>query len=176
MHQTYNFYFNKKPSKWISNLSTVFTGIIQGLFVFIVVAFIFGVRPFIVIGYSMEPIIPILSVTLDFKQQTYKVGDVITFKTSAGSSIRNTHRIVTIVRDETGNIDYYITHGDNPNIDANTREAVSPALIEGKVIFTIPAIGEWFLVLKSNLALTVTTLIAIYVVIYITKQKQSLTY
>jgi hypothetical protein len=124
----------------------------------------------------MEPHIPILSITLDIKQDEYIVGDIITFKSSDGSTIRNTHRIISIVRNADGTVNYYVTHGDNPNIDADKVENVYPRNIDGKVIYHIPEVGNWFLVMKSNIFLTISTLAACYMAVYTFKQKETLTY
>lgn len=176
MHTVYNKYFQEKPKKVKFWLTNVLSSALEALIVLIIGLLIIGVRPYIVIGYSMEPEIPILSITLDIKQDEYKVGDVITFRSSAASTIRNTHRIVSIKRNADGSINQYVTHGDNPNISADTVENVSPALIDGKVIYSIPKVGDWFLVMKSNLFLTITTLLACYMVVTTFKQKESLTY
>lgn len=176
MQKTYYKCFYEKPKKWKNFLTSLFSSLLEGLVILVVGLLIIGVRPYIVIGYSMEPEIPILSITLDIKQSEYKVGDVITFKSSPGSSIRNTHRIVSIVRNADNSINYYITHGDNPNIEAETVENVKPQNIDGKVIYHIPKIGDWFLVMKSNIFLTVSTLAACYMVITVFRQKETLKY
>ena len=176
MQKTYYKCFYEKPKIIKNLLTTLFSSLIEGLVILAIGLLIIGVRPYIVIGYSMEPEIPILSITLDIKQDEYQVGDVITFKSSPGSSIRNTHRIITIVRNQDNSVNYYVTHGDNPNIEAETVENVKPANIDGKVIYHLPKVGDWFLVMKDNIFLTISTFAACYMVIVVFKQKENLKY
>ena len=176
MHTTYYKYFYEKPKIIKNCLTSLFSAILEGFIVLVIGLLIIGVRPYIVIGYSMEPEIPILSITLDIKQDEYKVGDVITFKSSESSTIRNTHRIISIVRNTDGAINYYVTHGDNPNSDADKVENVNPKNIDGKVIYHLPKVGDWFLVMKSNIFLTFSTLFACYMAVATFKQKETLRY
>ncbi len=72
----------------------------------------FGYRLFYVITGSMEPNLPIGSMLVVHPEESYEVGDIITFysdeETIKGQA--NTHRIIEIVDEPTGR--YYITQGD----------------------------------------------------------------
>lgn len=93
---------------------------------------------------SMEPSIKTGSVVMvkpahltGSRQANYKIGDVITFNSTAKTKDPITHRIVEM-RVDRGN-PVYITKGD-ANEEADTREVRQKEVI-GKVLFNIPYLG-----------------------------------
>ncbi len=87
-----------------------------------------------VVSGSMAPTIPKGSVVIIRPQESYRPGDVVTFRSSTEPVVRFTHRIVAI--DENGLAE---TRGDaNPSSDP---ENSSLTRAEGKVVTSIPLIG-----------------------------------
>jgi len=76
--------------------------------------------------------------------EEYKVGDVIVYSVS-GSSAPIIHRIIKINEDNT-----YQTKGDNNNGQARYELAVAKQQVHGKVIFVIPKLG-YFKVMVNKL-------------------------
>ena len=96
-------------------------------------------RLFTVMSGSMEPAIKTGSIVVVQSEETYAVGDVITYKN--GTSIKNTvtHRITEITGDpDIGSINY-VTKGD-ANEGADPLE-VSSANVIGKVKASVPLLG-----------------------------------
>ena len=123
---------------------------------------IFGYRPIVVMSGSMEPQMPVGSVSiLDTKYSYYdvKIGDVVTFKLPTGSQV--THRVVGITEE-----------GLETKGDAND---VSDGIIataynfRGKILFSIPKLGyavQFFLTTKGKI-LAGTFLAAIFMLSFI---------
>lgn len=96
---------------------------------------LFGVRPAIVAGVSMEPSMHTgdLAITREVDPRDLEVGDVVRFR---GDAVAIMHRIIEIEDTDQGRV--FVTQGDNNNApDAPIVEAQ----IEGEVITTIPKIG-----------------------------------
>ncbi|MEW6180659.1 MAG: signal peptidase I [Chloroflexota bacterium] len=116
--------------------------------VFLVVAFwfnagLFGVRPYVVSGYSMKPtfVAGDLVIITRVDPAEVQVGDVIQFR-RANSYI--VHRVIEI-REENGRR-VFITQGDNNNV---ADEPVPQEIVEGKVIRYIPQVGWPIIGLKK---------------------------
>lgn len=90
---------------------------------------VFGWSWAVVISGSMEPAIHVNDLIIVRKQNTYAVGDIISF--TDGNSVV-THRIV-----EKGD-GYYITRGDANN---KADEPVPQEMVIGKVRATVPRVG-----------------------------------
>lgn len=90
---------------------------------------VFGWSSAVVISGSMEPEISVNDLIIVHKQDTYKVGDVITYK-SGDSAV--THRII----EKSGG--YYTTKGDSNN---TPDDPFSEEMVIGKVVTVIPKIG-----------------------------------
>lgn len=91
---------------------------------------VFGFSWAVILSGSMEPEISLDDIIVNKAQDSYQVGDVITFEN--GSSL-TTHRIVGV--SEKG----FITKGD-----ANNTEDTAPVPQEqilGRVIFSVPKVG-----------------------------------
>lgn len=103
-----------------------------------------GYKLFHIITGSMEPTIEVGGnvVVKEVDPVTLKVGDIITFRSRDAQIYgqANTHRIMEICRDESGEL-YFVTKGD-----ANNREDilhVQASDLYGKVVFYTNA-SKWF--------------------------------
>ncbi len=103
--------------------------------------FSLGQKLFIVTSSSMEPNLHAGSLLYIQQADTYKTGDVVTFKASHNQVI--THRIID---SENG---YYLTKGD-ANIVSDS-EIIAEQHILGKQIFSIPVIGNVMLFAQKML-------------------------
>ena len=105
----------------------------------------FGVRPFLVSGVSMNPTFYAgdVVVTSNVSADSIQVGDIIRYKRYGESIV---HRVKQIQDDHGQPV--FITRGDNNNVDDSP---VPYTAYEGKVILKIPKIGwvgiliRWFL-------------------------------
>ena len=109
-------------------------------------ASIFGYRAYTIVTGSMEPTIAVGQTVIvkDVDPSTLKVGDIITFISRDAEifGYANTHRIMSITKDEEGN-DCFITKGDaNPSED---MLYVYPSEVQGKVVFFLGASLHTFL-------------------------------
>lgn len=100
-------------------------------------------RVFIDNSNSMRPKIKTGSVIFVKKTNTYKKGDIITFKSNP---ISTTHRIYKIINRD--GKDFFVTKGDQN--DALDSYLVSQESIFGKVIYIIPYLGYLLTVLKTK--------------------------
>ncbi|MGB9637325.1 MAG: signal peptidase I [Microgenomates group bacterium] len=94
-----------------------------------------GLKALVVQSGSMEPVIKTGSVILIKKQDTYSVGDIISF--ASGGQGSTTHRVVeTEVKNGK---EFFYTKGEaNQGED---RESVSVDKVLGKTIFIVPYLG-----------------------------------
>jgi len=112
----------------------------------------FGVRPFLVSGASMNPAFYAgdIVITHQVPLDTIQVNDVIRF-TKYDYFIL--HRVIDIqVKD---NQTVFITRGDNNNTN---DDPVYPDQIEGKAIFSIPKVG-WLAIWAREVVLWITNLV-----------------
>lgn len=89
-----------------------------------------GIRSYMVESGSMTPTLPVGSIILDQKSDTYHRGDIITF-TRGGQTV--THRIKTAKNGQ------FQVQGDANNTP--DESLVAPSDIQGKELFMIPYIG-----------------------------------
>lgn len=94
---------------------------------------LFGVRPTLVSGGSMQPALMVgdVAITRDVSPDDVLVGDIIRFRRG---EIYILHRVVEI--DEDG--PYFITRGDANNVD---DPPVLSAQLEGRLVFVVPKVG-----------------------------------
>ncbi len=100
---------------------------------------IFGYRLFYVLTGSMEPTLPTGSLLLVREQESYEVGDIITYraKDAAIYGMPNTHRIIAKTRED-GTL-WYTTQGDaNPVPDI---QPITDGDILGAVCFSFGSAG-----------------------------------
>lgn len=123
-----------------------------------------GTRPpvslYTIVSPSMEPVIMVHDVIVDFKvssEEDLKVGDIITFysDTIDTNGYTVTHRIHDIYIDN--GIKYYITKGDN-NSDVDDG-AITYNNIVGKVKMIIPKVGKIQAFLTSKFGWVIIILI-----------------
>ena len=120
--------------KIIKQIINVLTTIIIGVGVLILVLYLFGIVPYVVLSGSMEPTIDTGSLCFINKNAKYedvKEKDIIAFKLSDGTLV--THRAIEIT--ETG----IVTKGDN-NDGADSNQVKKDNFV-GKNLFWIPKVG-----------------------------------
>ena len=98
---------------------------------------VFGYQTMVVTSGSMEPAIRTGSAVVVSDQETYVVGDVVTFYERGKESLPTTHRIVS-ERIADGTV-LYTTKGD-ANDDVDQREIRTNDVI-GRVVAVAPGIG-----------------------------------
>jgi signal peptidase I len=99
---------------------------------------LYGIQSFIVMSGSMEPAIPVGSVTYTLRLADYRVGDVIAFKQGKNTI---THRIVDV--SESG----YKTKGD-ANEEADTA-IVPKSSVVGAQVYMFWNLGKLIMALKT---------------------------
>jgi len=113
---------------------------------------------------SMEPAIPTGSIVFIYPQNSYKEGDIITFRPDGSRlALPVTHRIVGALQDDNDE-PYFVTMGDN-----NQGEDASPVYTEdiyGKVILHIPFLGRLLEFAKTPIGFAVLIIIPALLVIY----------
>ena len=106
---------------------------------------IFGIRPDLIAGASMEPTMKEgdIAISLEVPAREVQVGDVVRYRQG---SVFILHRVVEIDRD--GGRYFFTTRGDNNNaLDAPVDES----RLEGKVVARVPKVGWPVLALKRLL-------------------------
>ncbi|MCX8025161.1 MAG: signal peptidase I [Thermanaerothrix sp.] len=103
----------------------------------------FGVRPFVVNGYSMKPTLVAgdLVIVQPVAPEAIRIGDIIQFRLPGGSVV---HRVVE-TRRENGRL-ILITQGDNNNV---RDDPITPEQVQGRVVLIIPKVGWPTLWLKQ---------------------------
>ncbi|MFA6526503.1 MAG: signal peptidase I [Candidatus Buchananbacteria bacterium] len=96
-----------------------------------------GPKLLVVLSGSMEPAIHTGSIVIVKPEQTYRIGDVITFGKLSKTETPTTHRIYDIRLQEGKPI--YVTKGDANNVF--DHKEVSAGEIIGKEFLTIPFLG-----------------------------------
>ena len=109
---------------------------------------VFGWSWAVVISGSMEPNIRVDDLVVVHEEDSYAVGDVITYQ--SGSSVV-THRIVA----QTPN--GYTTRGDANNTD--DINPVPKSYVIGKVTYVVPGVGLFIQYLRTPLGMTCMVLI-----------------
>ena len=117
---------------------------------------LFGKKAFIIISGSMIPEIQIGDVVVTTNTDTFKVGDVIAFRSDSTVIV---HRIINEMN-VNGKI-MYQTQGDNNNVA--DKELVNVSAIEGVMIFKIPFIGKILMWLYRNLFIVIAVLVVIVI-------------
>lgn len=104
------------------------------------VPYVFGYTSFINTGSSMLPYINVGDLVIVKKEDSYKVNDVISFKTN--ENFVNTHRVISI---KSG---YYKTKGDSNKF--NDGEEIDKSRVFGKVVLVISNFGVIYAFLLNN--------------------------
>lgn len=114
---------------------------------------IFGYSFAVIVSGSMEPALSVNDLIFNHKQNSYTVGDIITFRN--GNNL-TTHRIIKIAHEG------YITQGDANN--THDLDIVSSSAIVGKVVGKIPYIGWGLAFFKSPLGLMMLVIIGLLII------------
>ncbi len=122
-------------------------------------------RIFVVETGSMSPTIPAGSLIIDSSENTYKVGDIITFNALADSESTKvtpiTHRLTQIIQQN--GVTVYETKGDANN--APDGEYRDPNNVIGKVQFYLPYVGTLVGFAKTQLGFVIVILIPTILII-----------
>ena len=121
------------------NLTTVYNTIVKKE----QVSMVFGYGSAIILSGSMEPAISVDDVIIIAKQNSYNIGDIVTYK---GNSRSVTHRIIDVV--EAG----FVTKGDANNAP---DDPVSEDRIIGKVVARVPKAGKVLSFLQNPVGIIV---------------------
>lgn len=111
-----------------------------------------GIKSYVIISGSMEPELKIGDIVIVKKGKNLQDGDIISFR--QGESVI-THRINKIINENGNNT--YQTKGDNNNIEDSGT--ITDSVIEGKVIFKIPKLGNISLFLQNKIILIIIVLL-----------------
>lgn len=103
---------------------------------------VFGLRSYVVLTGSMEPLVPVGSMVFVLPENHYQVGDVITFHRD---KVEITHRVFAV--SQSGTTWTYVTKGD-ANQTEDLRRVYDGDVI-GKVFIGIPEIGKFTGFLKT---------------------------
>ncbi len=131
--------------KVLNALGIVIVGVVICVLVPFVIPKAFGYQVYGILSNSMEPEIATGSLVYvdSVDPESIVDGDIITYKMGSDSRVVATHRVVSVNRDKKE----FITKGDHNNtVDAQ------PVIYErllGKVVFTIPFLGEISTVIYS---------------------------
>jgi signal peptidase len=134
-------------SNWVSRFIRASQAIIAVALLVLVLALmagttpsLFGYESFVVYGGSMEPAIRMgdLAVVGPSSPEKLRPGNIITYRDPDHSNLIVTHRIVSISRDESGNL-LFQTKGDaNKTTDMCL---IGKGGVLGKVAYSIPKVG-----------------------------------
>ena len=130
----------------------------------------FGIKTFVIVSGSMEPILNIGDVILvkDIQEDDIKINDIISYR--EGQSIV-THRVIDIEENE--NEKKFITKGDNNNV--KDSYPVRYRDIEGKFDSKINKLGKIVLFLQNKIVIIFVMLIFYLIYIHDTnKQEKSI--
>ncbi len=131
---------------------------------------ILGIRSFVVLTGSMNPILPPGSIVFTQNFPNYKIGDIIAFKSG---NVNVTHRIIDF-EEQNGSFSYK-THGDANN--APDSQLVSNSQILGKVFYSLPYLGKLTIFLKTlpGFLLLIVSPALVFVIFEIINIKNELT-
>lgn len=106
---------------------------------------VFGYSQYIVSSGSMEPAMAVGDLIFVKSQDSYELGDVVTFRMDGGAIV--THRIVGRVEGQ------FITRGDANNTD--DQQLLPPGQIIGKLRMVLPGAGAAVNFLRSPLGILI---------------------
>ncbi|GAA3824783.1 hypothetical protein KACC15558_03380 [Brevibacterium ammoniilyticum] len=123
-------------------------GLRSGVFAIVLIGFLgltvaIGVVPRVMNGAaltvltgSMEPTYEPGDIVVSVPQDSYNIGDPVTFQPRSGDPMLITHRVVAVTDTPDGRT--YVTRGD---ANGNDDEPIVDAQVMGKVIYSIPKLG-----------------------------------
>lgn len=115
---------------------------------------VFGVSQYIVTSGSMEPSFSPGDMILVKKQDSYKLGDVVTFLDGQGQTV--THRIVGAVSGQ------FITKGDANNTE--DADLLPPERISGRLWTVLPGVGSAAMFLRSPMGILVLLAVGVLLI------------
>lgn len=117
-----------------------------------------------VMSGSMAPTIPVGGLIVVKPESTYNVNDIITFKTSGATRIKDftTHRLVEIK--DKNDKKTFITKGDANK--TNDMEMIDPTSVVGKEIFSIAGIGYLLGYIKTLPGLILIVIVPAVIIVY----------
>ncbi len=147
----------------------IITNIVFFLLIICGLFFAFSVIPipgnykiFSVESGSMEPVVKRGSIVVVRFTDSYKIGDIITFKNPVVSKKPITHRIID-ARVVGGKISY-VTKGDaNESQDMNDIPVGS---IIGKTLFSVPFIGYLLNIIRQPIGFIILIIVPVAIIIY----------
>jgi signal peptidase len=110
---------------------------------------IFGYAQVMVVSGSMEPTLLVGDLLIIHEQDSYKLGDIITYRRDGNLY---THRVVEIIQN--GDIEY-ITRGDFNNVN---DEPAPASTVEGKVVKYFRGLGDAIYFMKSPIGILTATI------------------
>lgn len=146
-------------------LSLGIFAIVLGLVaVIIVIPKILGATPLTILTSSMEPGLPpgTLVVVAPVEPSEVRIGDVITYQIESGQPAVVTHRVTEVVTSTSGETTF-ILKGDN-NADADPP--VLAIQLQGKLVYSLPWVGNLSSILNGPSRETVLPIIAGAMVLY----------
>lgn len=138
-------------NRWYHVILSLLTGIVIAAAVAVIAAFVYGIRPYIVMSGSMEPAIATGSVCFVDTKVPYEeicVGDTIVFRQKNGMV---THRVVSITQE-----------GMETKGDANDRSdgiTTTPENYFGETIWSVPYAGYVLHTLRTPQALWIAMIL-----------------
>ena len=140
--KNYNFQLvYKKYNKKNEFIKMIILSIVFAIALTLVAGYFVGYRVYIVQGRSSEPAIHYGSIVIDYKVplEELKVGDYVTFSYTGKSFV--THQIIEIDHSK----DYILTSQTTYyNPDATPDSPIKYENVYGKVMFSIPYVGQIF--------------------------------
>lgn len=115
---------------------------------------VLGYSQYIVTSGSMEPSMSPGDLILVKSQESYDLGDVVTFRDSRGETV--THRIMGSVSGQ------FITQGDANNTEDG--ELLPPERILGKLRLVLPGAGGVLMFLRSPLGILVLLVVGVLLI------------
>ena len=141
-------------SKVISKIFDAFFTVVLIGVIAIFVMYLMGIKPYITMSGSMEPVIHTGSVCFVNTKAEFKdmrIGDIIAYETPTGGLV--THRIIGM--EATG----FETKGDNN--DVSDGVSTTPVNFHGKTLFSIPLLGYLMNYIRKPVV------IAVIVILYV---------
>lgn len=117
-----------------------------------------SISAYVITSGSMQPSIPVGSIVIAQSENSYNVGDIVTFKPTENKDHNVTHRIVGYE----GNM--FITKGD-ANQDADLGR-IESSQIAGKKVLTIPYLGYLVNFAKTPQGFVILVIIPATIIVY----------
>lgn len=124
-------------------------------------ATVFGFSYQVGMNYSMEPTLSQNDFIITYKQDNYKVNDIVTFIAKENNNV-TTHRIIKIT--DNG----YITRGDSKYVTSDDEEITNNDII-GKVVVVVPLLGAVLRIMLNPVGAIIIIAIIVVAVLFVTQ-------